>query len=139
MLAKKSPKSASNPHRNPRTKNPPKIRTKRPREKSTHKKSTQNIRTKICTTKPAWRRGRSKQLSSRPPPTQDSTTTVGEDLRWAQEQIEIVLPLMATTHVCSLLEHHSLTLKKSPHETKNYFSRLWRENPLGRNRSPTFT
>ena len=123
---KSSPKSAQ--------KNPPEIRTKSPHKKSTpknHAKRTQkNPHNKTCMVL-----GPSEQLSSRPPPTQDFTTTVGEDLRWAQERIETLLPLTANTRVCSLLSTTPSPSRRVHMELKkSYFSRLWRENPLSRNR-----
>ena len=117
-----------NPHENPHAKIAPKIRTNRT-QKSAHKNPHAKIRTAS---------GCSEKLSSRPPPTQDLTITLGEGMRWAQEQIETLLSWTTNTCVWCLLVHYSLTRKKSPHGTKKtFFSRPWRENPLSRNRFPT--
>ena len=73
------------------------IRTKIRTHKIHTQKSAQNIRnppTKIRTAS-----GCSEKLSSRNPPTQDLTMTLGEDMRWAKEQIKILLPWTANTCV----------------------------------------
>ena len=43
--------------------------------------------------------------------------TMGKELRQSQQQLEILLPLTANIRVWSLLVHHSLAFKKSPHWT----------------------